>query len=800
MMKGKMLQRLIQKILLAAVFLFSACDLNSLFNPAWDEPVNEFLKEYTETAGIMAMELDGSYPKNSSGITCLPCTGDRKIKFYLRNPQNYTLNVSMETEDSVNTDVTVKQDENDKSLITLLYPKDYLLNKDKDRADKNISGIIKIVEPKSGRSFADYSVSLHANSLPPSIENAVFQLDSDEIDNANYVICFYFPELNTIEDGIHADVNVLLVNGEKKYINGTIIYSDEECTLPDLNFTTEKPAVLTSETSYFFDTVNIPSNYIPFYFNTKINPSTDEIRYSFVLQDSEGLKGNEVCISNRARQLNPPMLNVKSSENYDVEEDTGYFTLLITHDGLCTDDTVSGTVTLNYTIIETNGSSVFEGGSSSELKGSSNGSASVSLPKGIYKITASVTKNYYITSDEISVNFVNINRSPVFYVAENGDDNKNTGAKFSPYRTVQKAIDVFTAENYENAECRIYVMTDLTPPEDFDFSSNSNSFISIPDFINNVIISGFDGTPNVDAERTSENEGRVLKTVCKGTVTLENINLTGGYTSENGGGIYNKGSLILSGVTVSGNKAMAGAGVYCESASSLTITGKNIIYDNMLTDGTKQSNIYLPVNLKINIDGDISGSKIGVNVPWQSDDDGAPRIGVPAEFTSGYRTDNTALPGEIFITENNYSITASSSGEAAFAVSGGGMYTALDYDINLTASSVSVYPDTEKTITIAVSGTRKEGTGTTTLNYNNADNKFYIDESAVGDNKVTFAAALYNGATKIADCTVSSASEAGKIAVTIPAIAYEDTYTLRITSTYFGVTKDTSISVLVLGI
>lgn len=59
MMKGKMLQRLIQKILLATVFLFSACDLNSLFNPDYDEGVNEFLKEYTETAGIMAMELDG---------------------------------------------------------------------------------------------------------------------------------------------------------------------------------------------------------------------------------------------------------------------------------------------------------------------------------------------------------------------------------------------------------------------------------------------------------------------------------------------------------------------------------------------------------------------------------------------------------------------------------------------------------------------------------------------------------------------------------------------------------------------
>ncbi len=788
MMKGKMLQRLIQKILLATVFLFSACDLNSLLNPDYDEGVNEFLKEYTETAGIMAMELDGSYPVNSEGITCLPCTGDRKIKFYLRNPQNYTLNVSMETEDSVNTDVTVKQDENDKSLITLLYPKDYLLNKDKDRADKSISGVIKIVEPKSGRSFADYSVSLHANSLPPSIENAVFQLDSDEIDNANYVICFYFPKLNTIEDGIHADVNVLLVNGEKKYINGTIIYSDEECESVDTAFTTVKPDGLTAlEDSgrYQFAPDSAPDGYIPLYYKTNIKPSTDEIRYLFILQDKEGLKGNETGISNKAGQLKAPSIEVEADKSYAVDEDTGFYTLLISHDGLCEDGTSAGSVTINYTV---------KGGSSAVITGSSEGSVSIKLPKGTYEVYATAVKKFFITSEKSSVTNVKITRSPVFYVSEKGNDSENTGAKLSPYRTIQKAVDAFKADYDSSAECKIYVMTDLTPPEDFDFSSNSNSFISIPNDAYNISILGYAGIRTVNAGRSSENEGRVLTSLCSGSLTLSNINLTGGYTSENGGGIYNKGSLILSGVTVSGNKAGAGAGVYCESASSLTITGKNIIYDNMLTDGTKQSNIYLPVNLKINIDGDISGSKIGVNVPWQSDDEGAPRIGVPAEFTSGYGTGNTVLPGEIFIRENNYSITASSSGEAAFAVSGGGMYTALDYSVNLTVSSVSVYPDTEKTITIAVSGTRKEGTGTTTLNYNNADNKFYIDESkAVGDNKVTFAAALYNGATKIADCTVSSASEAGKIAVTIPAIAYEDTYTLRITSTYLGVTKDTSI-------
>ncbi len=783
MMKGRMLQRLIKKILLASVFLFSACDLNSLFNPAWDEPVNEFLKEYTETAGIMAMELDGSYPVNSEGITCLPSTGDRKIKFYLRNPQNYTLNVSMETEDSVNTNVTVKQDENDKSLITVLYPKNYLLNKDKDTADKNISGIIKIVEPKSGRSFADYSVSLHANSLPPSIENAVFQLDSADINNANYVICFYFPELNTIENGIHQDVNVLLVNGNKKYVKGTTVYSDEECESVDTAFTTVKPDGLTAledSGGYQFAPDSAPDDYIPLYYKTNIKPSTDEIRYSFILQDKEGLKGNETGISNKAGQLNAPSIEVEADKSYAVDEDTGFYTLLISHDGLCEDGTSAGTVTINYTV---------KGGSSAEITGSSEGSVSIKLPKGTYEVSAAAVKKFFITSDKSSVTNVKITRSPVFYVSEKGNDRENTGSKLSPYRTIQKAVDAFEegiGSDYESsAECKIYVMTDLTPPEDFDFSSNSNSFISIPNAAYNISILGYDGIRTVNAGRSSGNEGRVLTSLCSGSLTLSNINLTGGYTSENGGGIYNKGSLILSGVTVSGNKAGAGAGVYCESASRLTITGKNTIYDNMIFDGTKQSNIYLPVSLKINIDGDISGSKIGVNVPWQSDDEGAPQTGIPAAFTSGYGygKTNSSYPESIFYPENDYSITADDSGEAAFAKGGAGIYTALDFVFNLTMDRANengkytFYAGHKKVFTV----TPEVKIGSTKLTY--VQSTQTLKEVSSTD-KITWSATLSCGSVLTGNMGV----EVDNNKITIPkTLSYPETFILNVTAEYMGV-------------
>ncbi|MBB5219960.1 hypothetical protein HNP77_002349 [Treponema rectale] len=1026
-MKG-CLKNFLKFIALFSFFSFlEACDFPTLFNPDYNEGVKGYFEEYTETAAIMLQELDGKYPSDSQGITCFPSGDSRIVKLYLRNPQNYILNVSMESDDVVNNNVTVVQDETDKSIVTVTYPGSWLLEKDKD--DKDISGVIKIVEPVSGRQFQDWNITLHADSVPPAIKSPVFQLDSSDLSAAHYIVCFYFPNLSTIGNGVHSDVNTLLIDGKKYYISGTSIYNDEGCTKLNESFVSEKPAGLTADSQnnpgYDFDPAAVPEDYIVLYYLTGASPSTDEVSYSFVLQDKAGLKSSEVSISNKAKKLSSPVIcrtdgtELSSGESLAADEDTFLYTLLINHDGTDEDGASCGTAVINYTITETNGALVFADGTSSVLTAVSEGSVSVKLPKGTYTVTAEASKNFYLTSDEVSVSGIKIRKPAVYYISESGfDSDSQSGSAGEPYRTVQYALNQYaagvTSGEYELDDgCDIRVLTDLTVPADFDWTANGNYFVNTSVLTNAVVnISGWQGTKTVDISQ-EEDSTHTIFNAASGKVNISNLNFTGGYTdsdvspifnissgvefvikdskiyentlaSDNGrlsliqsagtlemnnvivsdnsqivgagadpmntpafyainqtagqvtlndcsitssgtghgaywilicvssgtftmnggsirdntgcnivlsndangttlndvvidnngdewgdiisntgklfltgctvtgntggynglitnysggtlnltdteiknnnlvenvyagagddyyncgGAVWNNGSLTLDGCTISGNTINnvngRGAGIYMKTGAdlSLTLKGKNYIYDNYNNAFTppKRDDIYLPTGCVITVDGDISGSTIGVNVPWESSDAGAPRIGSPAEFTSGYGTGNTVLPGEIFITENNYSITASSSGEAAFAVSGGGMYTALDYDVNLTASSVSVYPDTEKTISIAVGGTRKEPGGTPTdLYYNNADGKFYTDPDltakAAGDNTVTFAAALYNGGVKVSDCEIGHPElDSGSILVTVPALAYEDTYTLRITSTFFGVTKDTSV-------
>ena len=938
------------------IFLFSAlffisCDFGTLLEPSFNDPVNNFFKEYTENSAIERVTLP-SGTESPSGILCIPSSRDGIISFYMRNPQKYTLTFDFNfAENSVkaasSNGYTFIQN-SDKNGGTLTFKSDFLSLVDAGNiGGKNISGSITLTEPKSGRQFASFPITLHANTAPPSVLGAAFQRSS-EGEDAKYIVCFFMPNFNDSSMALHTqDTHVIYVNGEKKYTKQGLIYksatkdengwniSDQDTDFSETNPTTIYPL---EAGKFKFDSAKCPQGYKALSYETDWPITTDTRTAVLTIEDDDGLSSS-VAISNQASQLNPPSFSVESSNSYGADEETFLYTVKINHDGHCTDTKSSGSVTINYTITETNGALVFMGGTSSTLTGSSYESASINLQKGTYTISASASKDYYISSDSASVSDVKIKKPAVYYVSESGvDSDSASGAKGQPYRTIQYAINSFkkgiTDGDYENdGLCNIYVMTDLTVPADFDWAANNNSFAYITGLDSATVnILGYGGSRTIDFTYNS-NLKRYAINVAGGTVTIDGINVTNlanngeearalnvsggnviyknssvhdnkgnvgasiwisggslelrnvtvknvgsgsgtggagalnissgasancydceftdvygnsygavnnsgtllmqdcsilrGKSSSTGGGITNTGTatlknvsikdcrtgftaswavnkgsgiynnttglLVLENVTISGctfndeiTPAPLGAGIY-HNGGVLALKGKNQIYENVLSDGTK-SNIYSMSLLYVQ--SDISGSQIGINM--ESSD--VPAINKPVIFTSGYRTHNTVLPGEIFIAENNYGITLSDGGEAAFAVSGGGMYTALDYTVNLTASSVSVYPDTEKTISIAVSGTRKEGTGTTTLNYNNADNKFYIDTTkAVGDNKVTFAAALYNGATKIADCTVSSASEAGKIAVTIPAIAYEDTYTLRITSTFLGVTKDTSI-------
>ena len=734
-------------LLFISLFFLSCGDILS---PAFDEPVRAYFEEYTNNAAIEKHTFPSGVV-NPDGIICVTSESDGVISFEMRNPQKYLLNFNFDfSESGIKNSLTSPSDysftqTSDRMGGTLTFSRDFLNRVDSENiSGKNISGLITIVEPKSGRSFKSYPINIHANTAPPSVLGAAFQRSSEGAD-AKYIVCFFMPDMSHTSMALHKnDTHVFYVNGEKKYIKGSQIYKtasvDEtgNWTISDLDsdFLSSAPTMysLTDETDAFtFDSSKCPDGYSPLYYKTEWPVSTETKTCTLTILDDDRLSSS-VAISNKASQLNSPAFNVGNSNSYRANEDTGLYALKITHDGLCTDGSSSGSVTINYTIRETNGALVFNNGKASSITSSSAGSATIYLPQGTYSVTAAASKNYYITSEEVTETSVKITQSAVFYVSQNGSDSLNTGKKASPYRTIKKAISAFSAGLksvlYEsNAECIIYVMSDLTPPDDF----TDKTFINIPNISNSIQIIGYGAVRTIDAKGNPSNSRRLLYAsfISPSKFTIKNINLKGGYIDDEslsaavyfncnfemiGGSItgciaeggnviqVRDGKGLFDGVTISGNKVSAennsvlyitdsltlknssiinntaenSAVKLSDYSYSLTVSGKVNIYNSKKPDGTAASNLYLPTGRVITVDGNISGSKIGVNVPWKPTDVGAPTVGVPAAFTSGYGygTTNSNLPGEIFIAENSYGVSTDSYGEAAFEVSGGGMSVA----------------------------------------------------------------------------------------------------------------------------
>ena len=837
------LKKLSGIFLLLFSFLILSCDFDTLFGPSYDDPVKDFFKEYTETAAIEKLTLP-SGTENRAGILCVPAENDSTASFYMRNPQGYTLDFGFAfDEDAVqaaaaDTGFSFTQSD-DKNGGTLTFSKNFLYSVDSGSiGGKDISGSITLTEPKSGRNFASYPITLHANTPPPSVQGAAFQRSSAD-DSATYIVCFFMPDTSQACMALHAnDTHVLYVNGEKRYMKQGLLYASGtqkedggwEISEEDGSFTNAEPSLfsLTDDDSAFsFDPENCPDGYTPVYYLTNWPVSTDTRTCTFIVEDDEGLSSS-ISVSNKASKLDAPSLSVESDTTYPVDDETFLFTLTMSHDGKCTDGSSCGTATINYTVTEKNGALVFAGGKSSTLTGSSEGSASVSLPKGVYEISAYASKDYFISSDTVRVTNVKTIKPSVYYISEDGTDSDAvSGSAEKPYRSIQYAINKFktgieNGDYDEDAICDIHLLSDITPADGFDWSSNGGCLVDTAGLESATVnITGDGSRRTVDAQGGVASVRALLNAAAK-KMTVSDVRFTGGYTEDSaainvvgelvmenvtvsgntGRGILNSGKLTLDGCTVSGNTMDSaeenGAGICMQSLSVLVLRGVNYIYDNYNDGGEaqKRDDVFLPAGGKITVDGDISGSTIGVNVPWSASDAGVPAIGSPAAFTSGYGygSANTALPGDVFVAENGYSVAADDSGEAAFVVSGGEMYNAMDFKVTLSADAATVSLNTAKTVTVKVSGTRSGEQ----IFFNNADNHFYTDsafaEDAAGGAVVSLGAALYSNGTKICDCAVAAAPDSGSVLVTVPAVEFEENYTLRVTAAFLGVTVDMNLT------
>ncbi|MBR5095654.1 MAG: hypothetical protein IK094_00935, partial [Treponema sp.] len=72
------------------LFAFASCDFGFDGN-SFQNKAGAYFKEMTSTAAISSYDIQPKdYLLNSSGVPCLPCTGEHTVTFYLRNPQKYS--------------------------------------------------------------------------------------------------------------------------------------------------------------------------------------------------------------------------------------------------------------------------------------------------------------------------------------------------------------------------------------------------------------------------------------------------------------------------------------------------------------------------------------------------------------------------------------------------------------------------------------------------------------------------------------------------------------------------------------
>ena len=89
-----------------------------------------------------------------------------------------------------------------------------------------------------------------------------------------------------------------------------------------------------------------------------------------------------------------------------------------------------------------------------------------------------------------------------------------------------------------------------------------------------------DGDNIADITVDGNNNSRVFK-IIGGTSTLDALNMTGGYTAGNGGGIFNTADVTITNSTISGNSAAGYGGGIWNDAGTLTLTNTTISGNNV---------------------------------------------------------------------------------------------------------------------------------------------------------------------------------------------------------------------------
>ena len=298
-------------------------------------------------------------------------------------------------------------------------------------------------------------------------------------------------------------------------------------------------------------------------------------------------------------------------------------------------------------------------------------------------------------------------------------------------------------------------------------------------------------------------QGGAILVPMSSSATLKNCSIKE-CRAPSGAAIYNSGYLLIYACEITQNVTSYdyGAALYHDGPALNIMAGASKIIGNK-SDAGVACDIYLQPSSFIYVGGKLTDngvdSEIGVYMPFT--DTYKPSAGSPIGFTSGYSNENYGVNAGTYFRSNHTSYGITDAGapvEAAFAVSGGSIYNAFDYDFTFTKAAASpsgMYPGMAITLELdAVVERQEKYVSPTPLYINPADLKLYTDEAyehpASGSQKVEIKAELHMGGGTSESLTWTLGDK--KAYVYIPAKSFPGEYTVKFVATFLGLDHPTT--------
>lgn len=514
--------------------LFASC---SFFEESWNEPVNDYLKKYTETSAVTEYKVVSGNYEAASGNVFVSSSADFSVNLFLRNPQNYIfpddcirLSFPKFDKDSaekkfgskIDTSViSIVQDEKDSSILILKYPSEFLLFAE---TGFDISPEVRLFHPVSKADFGSYtSFRAFCDSPPPLIFGAVVYKNPS---TGKYVVFFNMPSKGLLS-GIHSDIKSVSVNGKKTSVvlneDGTFVFENNQFKIGN------------DSASYSVSLAPFEEYGQAVYFLTDDSLTDEKIVYAIALEDAGGFSSS---VQTTVESIRLGSVDVRDSAGNALQSDgfvsqdesSSYATITLSPaqsaaDGADTSDSIL--VYELYQGTDDSGKVLYSGKNAG-------GEISLKIPAG--KVYLRVYSHKDLYADSIPKEFgIHVLKSMLF-VSPDGNDTTNSGSENSPFATIAKT---FSGEGFSDITVLGTVQLVGSVQEDVELSA-ANA---------NVVING------------NENSVASLKmSATGGKLKTNKLDVAGSLTVE-------KGALVFSGGNIGSDVTVNGGNLTAENAS-----------------------------------------------------------------------------------------------------------------------------------------------------------------------------------------------------------------------------------------